>query len=209
MLRISKKADYAVFLLGSIARQGAYPGGRAATSVVSAHEVARQAGLNKSVVANLLKEFAKNSLLESVRGLRGGYRLLRAPQAISLAEILTVVEGPFSLVDCLRHHDAGSGLSRSGLPGSGLPGSGLVDEHHLCALIGFCPTRSPLRILHQRIADMFRAITLAELAGLEAGQRPVDAALVNAGVGQRTTADSGDAPSGAAARTSNRIGVAK
>ena len=74
MLRISKKADYAVFLLGAIARQGAYPGGRAEDAVVSAHEIARQAGLNKSVVANLLKEFSRHGLLESVRGLRGGYR---------------------------------------------------------------------------------------------------------------------------------------
>ena len=59
MLRISKKADYAVFLLGAIARQGACPGGSAPDSVVSAHEIAKQAGLNKSVVANLLKEFSR------------------------------------------------------------------------------------------------------------------------------------------------------
>ena len=82
MLRISKKADYAVFLLGAIARQGAYPGGRAEDAVVSAHEIARQAGLNKSVVANLLKEFSRHGLLESVRGLRGGYRLASPPSEI-------------------------------------------------------------------------------------------------------------------------------
>ncbi|MFN7672278.1 MAG: Rrf2 family transcriptional regulator, partial [Planctomycetota bacterium] len=75
MLRISKKADYAVFLLGAIARQGAYPGGQHPEAVVSAHEIARLAKLNKSVVANLLKEFAKHGLLDSVRGLKGGYRL--------------------------------------------------------------------------------------------------------------------------------------
>src|SRR5262252_7543728 len=86
MLRISKKADYAVFLLGCIVRQGAYPGGTAPEAVVSAHEVARQAGLNKSVVANLLKVFARDGMLESVRGLKGGYRLARAPDAVSLRE---------------------------------------------------------------------------------------------------------------------------
>src|SRR5262245_18435588 len=101
MLRISKKADYAVFLLGATARAGAYPGGNAADAVVSAHEIARRAHLNKSVVANLLKEFARAGLLVSVRGLRGGYRLARAPGAISLGEILEVVEGRFVLVDCV------------------------------------------------------------------------------------------------------------
>ena len=83
MLRISKKADYAVFLLGAIARQGAFPGGSAGESVVSAHEIARQARLNKSVVANLLKEFAKSGLLESTRGLKGGYRLGRRDASVS------------------------------------------------------------------------------------------------------------------------------
>ena len=84
MLRISKKADYAVFLLGEIARQGAFPGGEAdAAAVVSAHEIARLSRLNKSVVANLLKEFARDGLLQSTRGLRGGYRLTCAPRDIS------------------------------------------------------------------------------------------------------------------------------
>ena len=103
MLRISKKADYAVFLLGAIARQGACPGGSAPDSVVSAHEIAKQAGLNKSVVANLLKEFSRHGLLDSVRGLRGGYRLAHSPSEISLGQILEVVEGKFVLVDCVPH----------------------------------------------------------------------------------------------------------
>ncbi|MFM1871014.1 MAG: Iron-dependent Transcriptional regulator [Planctomycetota bacterium] len=64
MLRISKKADYAVFLLGAIAREGAYPGGAAEDGVVSAQEIAKRANLNKSVVANLLKDFARNGILE-------------------------------------------------------------------------------------------------------------------------------------------------
>ena len=90
MLRISKKADYAVFLLGEIARQGAFPGGAASDdSVVSAHEIARLANLNKSVVANLLKEFARQGLLQSTRGLKGGYRLTEAPGDVTLGRILS------------------------------------------------------------------------------------------------------------------------
>ena len=103
MLRISKKADYAVFLLGYLARRGACPGGSAADSVVSAQEISRQAGLNKSVVANLLKEFTKEGVLDSVRGLKGGYRLVISPHDLTLARILEVVDGPFTLVDCIKH----------------------------------------------------------------------------------------------------------
>jgi Rrf2 family protein len=171
MLRISKKADYAVFLLGAIARQGAYPGGPAGAAVVSAHEIAKQAGLNKSVVANLLKEFARRNLLESVRGLRGGYRLVRAPSQISLGEILEVVEGPFLLVDCIDRAPAAGGSGLLPLAPSGEPtGAG-----HECALIAFCPSKNPMRLVHDRIADLFRRIRLDELCSLAQAQAAVPA----------------------------------
>ena|SRR5688572_17883467 len=181
MLRISKKADYAVFLLGAIARQGAYPGGQAAESVVSAQEISKQAGLNKSVVANLLKEFGKHGILESVRGLRGGYRLARAPSAISLAEILEVVEGRFALVDCVAHdqrHAANTGsggslpsalpLVPSALPlaPSAFPLAPSRRDDHDCSLMSFCPSRRPMRLVHDRIAQVFRETRLDELCAL-------------------------------------------
>ena len=151
MLRISKKADYAVFLLGLIAQRGAFPGGPAsARAVVSAHEIARQTRLNKSVVANLLKGFARQGILQSTRGLKGGYRLTRSPRQVTLDEILTVVDGPFSLVDCLREPDD--------------------DDHppaHTCNLIDFCPSKGPMRVVHERIAKLFDEITLAEMCGLQ------------------------------------------
>lgn len=158
MLRISKKADYAVFLLGAIARQGAFPGGPAAAAVVSAHEIARQAGLNKSVVANLLKEYARHGLLESVRGLKGGYRLVRPPAEISLQQILTVVDGPFQLVDCLRQQAELDGHAERATPER--------DDSGQCSLIGFCPSKNPMRLVHERILGLFAGIRLDELAGM-------------------------------------------
>jgi Rrf2 family protein len=170
MLRISKKADYAVFLLGAIARQGAYPGGRAETSVVSAHEIARQAGLNKSVVANLLKEFAKHGLLESVRGLKGGYKLVRAPREVSLAEILEVVEGRFSLVDCISESPASNSVSAPHsllmLASSQRGESQGLGDGQGCALSGFCPSKTPMRIVHDRISHLFQQIRLDELCSM-------------------------------------------
>lgn len=186
MLRISKKADYAVFLLGAIARQGAYPGGSAGDAVVSAHEIARQAGLNKSVVANLLKEFAKHGLLESTRGLKGGYRLGRAPHEISLGDILEIVEGRFVLVDCVAH---GSPAGAPGTPAASDPASNEARAKNLlalapsmrtagagpstsdlpdCALMSFCPSQRPMRLVHERISQLFREIRLDELCALPA-----------------------------------------
>lgn len=169
MLRISKKADYAVFLLGAIARQGAFPGGAAAEEVVSAHEIARLAGLNKSVVANLLKEFARVGVLESVRGLKGGYRLARPPAEISLGDILEVVEGRFTLVDCVGDHTE---ARAAGLLAQA-PSQADAKSHN-CSLISFCPSKNPMRVVHERIARLFHQIRLDELCSLPA--KPVGSA---------------------------------
>ena len=175
MLRISKKADYAVFLLGAIARQGAFPGGPAGDdAVVSAHEISKQAGLNKSVVANLLKDFARHGILESTRGLKGGYRLARPPAEISLGEILEVVEGRFTLVDCIgEHHGAGRDAG-SPLLGQASSPSATSARSHTCSLISFCPSKNPMRVVHERISQMFRQIRLDELCSLTA-PRPAPA----------------------------------
>ena len=186
MLRISKKADYAVFLLGAIARQGAYPGGSAEDTVVSAHEIARQAGLNKSVVANLLKEFARHDLLASVRGLRGGYRLAKAPAEITLGQILEVVEGKFVLVDCVTHHENEAGGDTNGDTngGTGLlaqapsmsenANDASASSSSECALIAFCPSKQPMRVVHERISKLFAEIHLDELCAMTPVCSPAD-----------------------------------
>jgi Rrf2 family protein len=133
--------------------------------VVSAHEIARLAKLNKSVVANLLKEFAKHGLLDSVRGLKGGYRLAKAPADVALADILEIVEGKFALVDCVSHGSRdGSGLLA--LAPSMRAAAAEADDGHDCALIAFCPSKAPMRVVHDRIARLFRDIRLDELCAL-------------------------------------------
>jgi Rrf2 family protein len=133
MIRISKKADYAVFAMSYLARRAAHAeraqqGAAEPTTrdvpLVSAQEIANVSSLNKSVVANLLKDLGRAGLLDSVRGVRGGYRLARPAREISLAQILAVVDGPLSIVDCaqalLRDGDdspnAGAGSSTGDAP---------------------------------------------------------------------------------------------
>lgn len=167
MLRISKKADYAIFLLGAIARQGAYPGGSAADSVVSAQEISKLAGLNKSVVANLLKEFSRHGVLDSVRGLRGGYRLTSPPSSVSLGQILEVVEGKFALVDCVPQFAAGASSEEGNDEGAGDDrATGNAASGHDCSLSSFCPSKQPMRIVHDRISKLFNEIYLDELCSM-------------------------------------------
>ena len=143
MLRISKKGDYAVFLMGYLAQHGPFDGDR----VVSAQEIADRSHLNKSVVANLLKDLTRAGLLNSVRGIHGGYRLAAPSSTISLGQILEIVEGPFSLVDCATDDPS-------------------VDN--TCSLLSFCPSKKPMRVLHGRIAALMNELKLDELVSQEA-----------------------------------------
>jgi Rrf2 family protein len=171
MIRISRKGDYAVFILGYLAQRGAFPhpasepaaGGGApaaaststAPTLCSAHEISEQTKLQRSIVANLLKELTRAGILHSERGIRGGYRLASEPDQISLGQILRIIEGPLTLVDCT--HDA---------PAARVPGAAQGDGR--CRLEGHCPSRSPMRFLHERIQRLIDEIRLPELCGLRA-----------------------------------------
>lgn len=42
----------------------------------------------------------KSGVVSATRGINGGYRLMRDPASINLAEIILILEGPLDLVEC-------------------------------------------------------------------------------------------------------------
>lgn len=165
MFRITKKSDYAVFILAYLARRAAKEGQDA---LVSAQELASLSSLNKSLVANLLKDLTRAGILSSVRGARGGYRLSRPATAIDFGEILQVVEGPFSFVECAHDRlvsdelDLGLGEAALGHDAQ----AAAPRDHENCTLSPLCGSRGPLLVLHGRIQRMLHDLSLAELAGV-------------------------------------------
>jgi Rrf2 family protein len=64
----------------------------APTSYRGTQEVARRAGAPRNYLGKILQQLARNGLLESQKGLGGGFRLARAPESISLFEIIASLE---------------------------------------------------------------------------------------------------------------------
>ena len=88
MLRIGKLTDYATGLMAQLAH--------APERNVSAQQLAFELGLPGPTVGALLKRLGRAGLVRSVRGAAGGYGLARAPEAISVADIISAIEGPRS-----------------------------------------------------------------------------------------------------------------
>lgn len=92
MLRMSKLTDYGTVVMTYIAREP--------ERVHNASEIAANVHLALPTVSKILKLLAREELLVSYRGTKGGYSLARPPQQISVAQILDAMEGPIGLTQC-------------------------------------------------------------------------------------------------------------
>jgi Rrf2 family protein len=93
MLRLSKKADYALMAMKHLAtRQDA--------ASASAREIAEAYEIPLELLAKILQKLARARLLVSVQGTRGGYRLGRVPHAIPVADVIQAVDGPVTITAC-------------------------------------------------------------------------------------------------------------
>jgi Rrf2 family protein len=163
MLRITRKADYAVFIMTHLARrQRGLDGGSPGEGPVSAQQIATFSGLDKSLVANLLKDLQKAGLCDSVRGAHGGYGLAAGPERISLGQILRAIEGPFTIVPCANEAACAEPACTED--------AGACDPLTLrtCSLEEACTAKEPFRLLQTRIQALLDGLTLTELAGLGA-----------------------------------------
>ena len=93
MLRLSKKADYALLAMRHLAAHA----DRGATS---ARELAETYAIPPELLAKVLQRLVRGRLLASHHGIRGGYALARAAGTISVADVIQAVDGPLTVTAC-------------------------------------------------------------------------------------------------------------
>jgi FeS assembly SUF system regulator len=128
MLRLSKLADYGCQVMVYMARDRA---------IHSASEVASALGMAAPTVSKILKMLARDGLVASVLGAKGGYALSRYPKEISIAEIINAMDGPISITEC-------SGTST-------------------CTRESFCSTRGNWQGINHVIQQALDNVSLAEM----------------------------------------------
>ncbi len=97
MLRISKLTDYAIIIMSHMARRVA--------CLYAATQLADATGVALPTVSKVLKILARAKLVKSTRGAKGGYELAQLPDKISVASIISALEGPIALTECGISHD--------------------------------------------------------------------------------------------------------
>ena len=133
MIRIRKLTDYGIVLL-------TYFVGDGEPSVRTARELSGVAHLPHATVSKILKSLARSSLLVAHRGIKGGYSLARAPEEITVAEIIAALEGPLALTEC----------------SASAPG--------LCDLESVCPVRSNWRKINDVVRGALTQLSLADMS---------------------------------------------
>ena len=93
MLRMSKLTDYGIVLMSYLASK--------TYQQHSAHTLSDAVQVPLPTVRKVLKALSHADLLKSERGAQGGYNLTRNPKNISVAEIITAIEGPIALTECV------------------------------------------------------------------------------------------------------------
>ena len=144
MLRLSKKADYALIAMKHLALNAnraearVREGGAGAPSA-SAREIAEQYDIPIELLAKVLQRLVRTGLLASTQGTRGGYTLSRPPKSISVADVIQAIDGPFTVTACST-------------------------EKHDCEQYSKCSVRDPLWQIRERIVATLGTVTLSEMA---------------------------------------------
>ena len=91
MLTISSKSRYGI--LAALSLAGHYGQG-----LMQIKDISAQNSIPLQYLAQIFNLLVKADIIQSVRGKNGGYKLSRSPSAITVLEILEVLEGGIELV---------------------------------------------------------------------------------------------------------------
>ena len=134
MIRLTKQTDYGIVLMTHLA--GA-PGRQ-----FSAPELAAELQVPLPMASKILKLLARDGLLHSHRGVKGGYGLQRPPEEISMAEIIAALEGPIAMTECIEEAHAFLGD---------------------CSREPFCAVRANWQVINRAVERALAGIKLSEM----------------------------------------------
>lgn len=96
-MRLTTYTDYALRVLMYLGLRG--------DGLSTIQEIAEQYGISKNHLMKLVHVLGQLGYVETIRGKKGGLRLARRPEAITVGEIVRRMEPDMALVECFRSAD--------------------------------------------------------------------------------------------------------
>lgn len=110
-------------------------------------DIAERQDLSEKYLSKLIIPLRAAKLVNSARGAHGGYSLSRAPEKITVREIVEVLEGELSPVECLKNAS-------------------------VCERTEYCPTQEIWRDLAKAMAKVLDSYTLQHLVNKHDAKKP-------------------------------------
>jgi len=134
MLRFTKRADYGLMAIHYIAINDGF-------GAVSAKRIAEEFAIPPELMAKILQRLAKQRLVVSTNGPKGGYALARRPTEITVGQVIRALEGPINIVSCLEDSE--------------------------CPQMEKCNLRRPVHKIQAAISQVLDTMSLAELTSVD------------------------------------------
>lgn len=93
MFALSTKSDYGLLLLTLLAKEKK-------RGFVALSEIASESGLPHAFVSRIASQLSKGGILKSKEGVAGGYKLVKDPKNISIAQTIEILDGPWAPTKC-------------------------------------------------------------------------------------------------------------
>ncbi len=134
-MQISRAGDYALRAVIYLSRQDS-------NRLCTIGEIAHAQQIPQAFLAKLMPMLIKGTVVKSVQGPKGGYRLARGAREINFLEVIQAIEGPIRLVQC-------------------------QEDGSCCEIEEFCSMNEVFAMAQKQLVDFFRDATFADLPALD------------------------------------------
>lgn len=97
-MKISTKGRYGIRMMLELAL-------RYEQGIISLKTIAKDQEISEKYLEQIVNPLTKAGFVKSYRGAQGGYTLTRSPEQITVGEVLRVLEGSLSPVDCVDYNN--------------------------------------------------------------------------------------------------------
>ena len=132
MLKLSKKTEYAIIALMAM-------NNGEKDKLYTAKELSQKHNIPPEIMGKVMQTLAKNELIVSHQGVKGGYHLKGNLSDINIISVITALEGPLQVVDCVSINGCG------------------------CNQISACNIKGPMEMIQNELFSFFGNISLKDL----------------------------------------------